>query len=56
LILTDKDGVEGSWYSYTILTILEVILLEVLGSEGEDDLGNSGSSSRCDRRIFHGNR
>jgi hypothetical protein len=34
-----RRGVEGSWYSYTILTILGT--LKVLGSEGEDDLGNS---------------
>jgi hypothetical protein len=35
-----------------------MILLEVLGSEGEDDLGNSGSSSssRRGRWIFRGNR
>jgi hypothetical protein len=36
--------------------ILEMILLEVLGSEGEDDLDNGGSSSRRGGRIFHGNR
>jgi hypothetical protein len=29
---------------YTILSILEMILLEVLGSEGEDDLNNGGST------------
>ncbi len=50
-----EDEVKGSLYSYTLLTILEMILLEVLGSEGEDDLGNDGSSSRCGRRIFRGN-
>jgi hypothetical protein len=52
----DEDGVEGSWYSYTILTILKMILIEVLGSEGEDNLGNGGSSSRRGRRIFRCNR
>ncbi len=42
---------------YKILTIFDMILLEVLGSEGEDDLGNGGSSSsRRGRRVFHGNR
>jgi hypothetical protein len=35
----------GGWYSCTVLTILETILLEDLGSEGEDDLGNEGSIS-----------
>ncbi len=35
-----------------------MILLEVLGSEGEDDLGNGGSSSSSSsgRRIFRGKR
>jgi hypothetical protein len=46
--------VEGSWYSYTVLTILEMILLEVLGSESEDDLGNGGSSSISSSSLAHG--
>ncbi len=54
----------GEWrtgrdFLYTILTILGMILFEVLGSEGEDDLGNGGSSSssssRRGRQIFRGN-
>ncbi len=55
-LLYNEGGVEGSWYSYTILTILKTILLEDLGSEGEDNLSNGGSSSRRGRWIFHGNR
>jgi hypothetical protein len=39
---------------YTILSILDMILLEVLGSEGEDDLGNGGSCSSCGGQVFHG--
>jgi hypothetical protein len=49
-------GLEEADIFYTILSILETILLEVPGSEGKDDLGNSGSSSSSGRRIFHGNR
>ncbi len=51
-----KMGLKEAGILYTILTFLEMILLEVLGSEGEDDFGNGGSSSRHGRRIFHGNR
>jgi hypothetical protein len=35
--------------------ILEMKLLEALGSEGKDDLGNGGGSSGRGRRIFRGN-
>jgi hypothetical protein len=35
--------------------ILEMKLLEVLGSEGKDNLGNGGGSSGCGRQIFRGN-
>jgi hypothetical protein len=52
---------------YTILLILETILLEAFSSEGEDYLGNEASSSRSggssavfgsssSRRIFRGIR
>jgi hypothetical protein len=40
-----KMGSEGAGILYTVLSVLEMILLEVLGSEGEDDLGRGGSSS-----------
>jgi hypothetical protein len=40
---------------YTILLILETILLEAFGFEGEGYLGNKGSSSSS-RRIFRGIR
>jgi hypothetical protein len=43
--MNDIEGAEEGWYSCIVLTILEMILLEVLGSEGGDDLGNGGSSS-----------
>jgi hypothetical protein len=49
-------GLEEAGILYTILSILEMILLEALGSEGEDDLGNGGSSSSSGRRIFCGSR
>jgi hypothetical protein len=49
-------GLEEAGILYTILSILEMILLEVLGSEGEDDFGNGGSSCSSGRRIFRGNR
>jgi hypothetical protein len=55
-----KEGLKGAGILYTILLILEMILLEVLGSEGGDSLGNGGSSSssrsRCGRRIFRDNQ
>jgi hypothetical protein len=44
LTIIRRRRAEGDWYSCTVLTILETILFEVLGSEGEDDLGNDGSS------------
>jgi hypothetical protein len=40
-----KVGLEEADILYTILSILEMILLEVFGSEGEDDLGRGRSSS-----------
>jgi hypothetical protein len=50
-------GLKKAGILYTILMILEMMLLEVLGSQGEDDLGYDGSSSsRRGRRIFRGNR
>jgi hypothetical protein len=45
IILYDVEAAEEGWYSCTVLTILEMILLEVLGSEGGDDLSNDCSSS-----------
>jgi hypothetical protein len=45
---------EGAGILYTILLILETILIEALSSEGEDYLDNEGRcSSRGRRRIFH---
>jgi hypothetical protein len=49
-------GLEEAGILYTILSILEMILLEVVGSEGEDDLGNGGCSRSSGRQIFHGDR
>jgi hypothetical protein len=49
-------GLKEAGILYTILAVLEMILLEVLGSEGQDNLGNGGSSSRHGRQIFRGNR
>jgi hypothetical protein len=51
-----KTGLKEAGIFYTILTVLEMIFLKVLGSEGEDDLGNGSSSSRRGRQIFRGNR
>jgi hypothetical protein len=42
--MTEK-GLRKAGILVQYLTILETILLEVLGSEGEDDLGNDSSSS-----------
>ncbi len=53
-IIIAKAGLKEAGILYTILSILEMILLEVLGSEGKDDLGNSSSSSSCGR-VFGGN-
>jgi hypothetical protein len=47
-------GLEEAGIPYTILSILEMILLEALGSEGEDDLGNGVSRSSSGKRIFPG--
>jgi hypothetical protein len=42
---------------YTILLFLETILLEAFSSEGEDYLGNEGSSSSSSsKRVFRGIR
>jgi hypothetical protein len=40
-----KMGLEGAGILYTILSVLEMILLEVLGSEGKGNLVRGGSSS-----------
>jgi hypothetical protein len=50
-----KVGLGEAGILYTILSILETILIEALGSEGEDYLGN-GSSGSSSRRIFRGIR
>jgi hypothetical protein len=49
-------GLKEAGILYTILLILETILLEVLGSEGGDNLGDGGNSSISGRQILRGNR
>ncbi len=52
-----KVGLEEAGILYTILSILEMILLEALGSDFEDDLGSDGSSSSSSSSsIFYGNQ
>jgi hypothetical protein len=48
-----KVGLREQVFFYTILLILETILLQAFGSEGEDYLDIEGSSNNG-RRIFHG--
>jgi hypothetical protein len=45
-----KIELRGTGILYTVLLILEMILLEAFGFEGADDLGNEGCSGS--RRIF----
>jgi hypothetical protein len=52
-----KEGAEAGWYSCTLLTILGMILLEVLGTVGEETSVDDGSSSsNSSKQILHGNR
>ncbi len=48
-----KMGLGEAGILYTISLILGTILLEAFSFEGEDYLGNKGSSS-SGRRVFHG--
>ncbi len=51
-----RMGLREAGIIYTILFILETILLEAFSSKGEDYLGNEGSSSSSGRWIFPGIR
>jgi hypothetical protein len=47
-----KMGLGEAGILYTILLILETILLKAFSSEGEDYLGDKCSSNSSGRRIF----